>query len=295
MTIAALQRLQSGYICPHMTDFTKDHSLSPDTPGVPQPRSIGAVNWRGLWTLYVKEVRRFLNVATQTVVAPMVTGLLFLTIFTLALGRGNQMIEGFTYASFLAPGLIMMQMIQNSFANTSSSILIAKIQGNIVDVLMPPLNAAELTAGIALGGVTRGLIVGAASTFAMAVFVDLPFADPLAILYFGIMGSLMLSLLGMIGGIWAEKFDHMSAVTNFVIVPFSFLSGTFYSIDRLPDGWSFVAHFNPFFFIIDGFRYGYLGEHDSELLTSMTVVGIIDLLLVLVVWRMFATGYRLKP
>ena len=259
------------------------------------PRSYGAVNWLGLWTLYVKEVQRFLNVATQTMVAPMVTSLLFLAVFTLALGRGGTAIDGFSYAVFLAPGLVMMTIIQNAFANTSSSILIAKVQGNIVDVLMPPLSTTEFLVGYIAGGVTRGLIVGLSAVIGMWIFVPLPLADPLFVLYHAFSASLMLALLGLIGGIWAEKFDHIAAVTNFVIVPFSFLSGTFYSVERLPEGWNLVAHLNPFFYSIDGFRYGFLGRHDGDLTLGLLVTLGVNIGLWLLAYRMVAVGYKLKP
>lgn len=259
------------------------------------PRSYGAVNWLGLWTLYLKEVQRFLNVATQTVVAPMVTSLLFLAVFTLALGRGGTTIDGFTYAEFLAPGLVMMTIIQNAFANTSSSILIAKVQGNIVDVLMPPLSTAEFLVGYVAGGVTRGLLVGISAALGMWVFVPMHLADPLFVLYHAVSASLVLALLGLIGGIWAEKFDHIAAVTNFVIVPLSFLSGTFYSVERLPEGWSLVAHLNPFFYAIDGFRYGFLGRHDGDLTTGLLVGLGVNLGLWILAYRMVSTGYKLKP
>jgi ABC-2 type transport system permease protein len=259
------------------------------------PRDLGVINLRGLWTLYLKEVKRFLSVFTQTILAPMVTSLLFLAIFTLALGRGNVMYGDVPYAAFLAPGLIMMQMLQNSFANCSSSLLISKVQGNIVDILMPPLSPGELTLGLAAGGVTRGLLVGLVTALAMSLFVPVKLEVPWAILFFGFNASLMLTLLGLFGGIWAEKFDHMAAVTNFVIVPLSFLSGTFYSIERLPENWLFVAHLNPFFYLIDGFRYGFLGKNDSDLLVgALTVLGV-NLLLWLLVHRMIKVGYKLKP
>ncbi|MGO1119848.1 ABC transporter permease [Rhodovibrionaceae bacterium A322] len=259
------------------------------------PRDLGRFNLLGLWTLYVKEVRRFLNVFTQTILAPMVTSLLFLAIFTLALGRGNLMFGDISYAAFLAPGLIMMQMLQNSFANCSSSILISKVQGNIVDILMPPLSPAELTLGLAAGGITRGVLVGVVTALVMSVFVQVNLEVPWAILFYGFNACLMLTLLGMFGGIWAEKFDHIAAVTNFVIVPLSFLSGTFYSVERLPENWLFVAHLNPFFYLIDGFRYGFLGQHDSNLLTGALVVVGVNLVLWVLVHRMIKTGYKLKP
>ncbi len=259
------------------------------------PRDLGAVNWRGLWTLYLKEVRRFLNVFTQTLLAPMVTTLLFLAIFALALGGAGREVDGLPYIQFLAPGLIMMTLMQNAFANTSSSIVMAKVQGNIVDVLMPPLSAGELTLGFAAGGVTRGLMVGCAAGAAMSIFVTLPMADPLSVIYHAVNGALMLALLGVIGGIWAEKYDQMAAVTNFVITPFSFLSGTFYSIERLPSDWQFIAHFNPFFYLIDGFRYGFLGRSDGSPLLGYAVVLGVNIALWALAHRMFATGYRLKP
>lgn len=255
---------------------------------------MGAINGRGLWTLYQKEVRRFLNVYTQTLMAPMVTTLLFLAIFTLALGRAVQQAGGVSYAQFLAPGLVMMAMVQNSFANTSSSIVIAKVQGNIVDILMPPLSAWELTLGIAGGGVTRGMLVGLAVCLGMTIFAPVRIHDPVFILFHAFNASLMLALLGMIGGIWAEKFDHIAAVTNFVITPLSFLSGTFYSIERLPENWHFVALMNPFFYMIDGFRYGFIGHADGSLIVGMLVVLLVNVCLWTLTLRMIATGYRLK-
>jgi len=269
-------------------------SLSRRASGQRGPRTMGAVNWRGLWTLYTKEVRRFLNVFTQTLVAPMVTTLLFLAIFALALGGAGRAVEGVPYILFLAPGLIMMTLMQNAFANTSSSIVIAKVQGNIVDVLMPPLSATELALGIVGGGVTRGLMVGCVAALAMSIFVTLNIHDPLTLVYHAVNGALMLALLGLIGGIWAEKFDHMAAITNFVITPFSFLSGTFYSIERLPETWRLVAQFNPFFYLIDGFRYGFIGHADGSLPIGYLTVLSVNLALWAIAHRMFATGYRLK-
>ena len=268
--------------------------MPPKLEQAPRPRSIGRVNWLGLWTLYTKEVRRFLNVFTQTIVSPMVTTLLFLAIFTLALGRAVQQIGGVTFAEFLAPGLIMMAMMQNAFANTSSSIVISKVQGNIVDVLMPPLSPLEFTLGVAGGGVTRGLLVGLAVGLGMWIFVPIRIHDPLFVLYHAVNASLMLALLGLIGGIWSEKFDHIAAVTNFVITPLSFLSGTFYSVERLPEGWHAVALANPFFYMIDGLRYGFIGRADSELWIGALLVAAVNIALWTLAHRMIATGYKLK-
>ncbi len=261
----------------------------------PQPRRLGAVNWLGLWTLYVKEVRRFLKVHFQTIWAPVVTTLMFMAVFSLALGARSQHVGQVGYLEFLAPGLIMMAMMQNAFANTSSSLIIAKVQGNIVDLLMPPLTATELTLAIAAGGVTRGLVVGGVVAVVIAGVVDLGVHSMAALLYFGIAASLMLSLLGMLGGIWADKFDHMAAVTNFIITPLSFLSGTFYSVDRLAEPWRQIAKANPFFHLIDGFRYGFIGHAEGNLMVGAVVVAVVDAGLLWVIYWMIRTGYKLRP
>lgn len=263
-------------------------------PTPPSPRLFGAVNWLGLWTLYVKEVRRFMKVATQTLLAPVVTTLLFLAIFSLALGRSVQTVAGVPFVQFLAPGLIMMAMVQNAFANTSSSLLISKVQGNIVDVLMPPLTPGELMLGFAGGGVTRGILVGLTVGLVMWIFVPVHIHAPFFVLFHAVAACLLLSLLGIAGGIWSDKFDHMAAVTNFVITPLTFLSGTFYSVDRLPGAWHLVAHVNPFFYMIDGFRYGFIGHADGSLAAGLAMLTGINLAMGWGVYRMFATGYKLK-
>jgi ABC-2 type transport system permease protein len=248
----------------------------------------------GLWTLYVKEVRRFGKVATQTIIAPVVTTLLFLAIFALALGGASRQVSGVPFTQFLAPGLVMMAMVQNAFANTSSSIMISKIQGNIVDMLMPPLSPGELTLAFAAGGVTRGLAVGLAVALAMALFVPIEVLHLGFVLFHAVAASLMLSLIGILAGIWAEKFDHMAAITNFVITPFAFLSGTFYSVDRLPDVWRTAAHLNPFFYMIDGFRYGFIGHADAPPALGAAVLTAANILLWILVYAWFRRGYRLK-
>lgn len=260
----------------------------------PVPRTYGVVNWLGFRTLLTKEVRRFLKVYFQTILAPVVTTLLFLAVFALALGRVAAGVHGVPFVDFLAPGLIMMAMVQNAFANTSSSLIIAKVQGNIVDMLMPPLSAAEQTIAVALGGVIRGVVVGLAVGLTMTVFVTVHIHAIFFIVFHAVMGSLMLSLLGMIGGIWADKFDHMAAVTNFIVTPLSFLSGTFYTVDRLPEGFHAFALANPFFYMIDGFRYGFIGHADGSLAVGLAVVGLVDAFLLWLTWRMLATGYKLK-
>src|SRR6516225_6345195 len=256
------------------------------------PRRLGAVNWIGLWTLYLKEVRRFAKVFTQTLVSPLVTTLLFLAIFTLALGRSVQQIGGVSYAEFLFPGLVMMSMVQNAFANTSSSLVIAKIQGNIVDLLMPPLSPLEVALGLTLGGLTRGIAVGLVSILAVSLLLPIHVHDGFFIAFNAIAASLMLSLIGVLAGLWADKFDQMAAVTNFVIQPLSFLSGAFYSTQRLPEFWRWIAHLNPFFYMIDGFRYGFIGHADGSLLAGVAVLTAVDVLLGLLLWRLLAIGFR---
>jgi len=265
---------------------------SPATP--PQPRRYGAVNWIGLGTLIGREVRRFLKVGTQTVMAPAVTTLLLLAVFALALGGSVKQVAGVPFPEFLAPGLIIMSMVQNAFANTSSSLVIAKVQGNIVDSLMPPLNATELMLGFALGGVVRGLAVGIVVALCLLPFVSLRMHAPLFVLFHGLAAALMMSLLGIVGGIWSQKFDHIAAFTNFVVTPLAFLSGTFYTIDRLPEPWHMIALANPFFYMIDGFRYGFLGHTDGGLAVGAGVMLAANLILGMICHRMFATGFRLR-
>jgi ABC-2 type transport system permease protein len=252
-------------------------------------------NWFGVWTLYMREVRRFTKVYTQTMMAPVVTTLLFLAVFTLAIGaRVDTLVGGVPFVEFLAPGLIMMAIAQNAFANTSSSIVVSKIQGNIVDTLMPPFTADELTLAIALGGATRGIVVGCIVAVPMSFFVPIHFHNIGFIVYHGFMASLMLSLLGIVGGIWSVKFDHIAAVTNFVVTPLSFLSGTFYSIQRLPELAQSVAYANPFFYMIDGFRYGFIGSSDADPMLGMAVMAGINTALWLLCRQMFKVGYKLK-
>ncbi|MFY9288128.1 MAG: ABC transporter permease [Alphaproteobacteria bacterium] len=260
----------------------------------PQPRVLGAVNWLGLKTLIGKETGRFIKVYAQTIVAPVITTLLFYLVFSLALGGAERTIGDVPYMAFLAPGLIMMSMTQNAFANTSSSMVISKIQGNIVDVLMPPLSALELMLGFTIGGIVRGIVVGLVSIIALAPLMDIHILHAGYIIYHALMGSMMLALLGLIGGIWSNKFDHLAAVQNFIIMPATFLSGTFYTADRLPQGWQFLCHLNPFFYMIDGFRYGFIGISDGTLGTGLIVLAIINVVLVALAYTMIARGYKLK-
>jgi ABC-2 type transport system permease protein len=257
-------------------------------------RPIGVVNWLGFWTLYAKEVRRFTKVWGQTIFAPMITSLLFLAIFSLALGGAVRTIGGLPFLQFLAPGLVMMSIVQNSFTNTASSIMTAKIQGNIVDVLMPPLSAGELVIGLVGGGITRGLCVGTAVTIAMSFFAPIEIRHLWAVLFFSFSGAMMMSLVGMIAALWAEKFDRMAVITNFVVTPLAFLSGTFYSVEKLPGIWYTLSQIDPFFYMIDGFRYGFIGRSDSPVLTGVIVLLAVNAGLGVLAYQLFSRGYKIK-
>ena len=258
-----------------------------------EARPIGQVNWTGMWTLYLREVRRFFKMLLQAVLAPIVTCLLFLAIFTVAFGDGRG-VAGLDYGTFLAPGLIMMSVIQQSFANCSSSLISAKIVGNIVDTMMAPLGPGELLVAYALSGVTRGLIVALGAGGALALFVDFP---PVAwgwATYFVLMSALTMALAGIVAGLWSEKFDHLSTVTNFVITPLAFLSGTFYSVERLPGMWRELATVNPLFHMIDGFRYALIGWSDSAPWVAALVIAASALVTGGLCYRLLRIGYKLK-
>ena len=257
-------------------------------------RNFKGFNWIGFFTLYLKEVRRFFNVFAQTIIAPGITTLLFYIIFSLSIDRNYLNTENYTFSEFLAPGLICMAIMQNSFANTSSSILISKVQGNIVDVLMPPLSELELTFSYALGGVTRGILVGLSILIMIYFAIDIKFSSLFHIFYFGFFSSLLLSLMGILCGIWSKKFDHMASITNFIILPLTFLSGTFYSIDRLPQFWHFLANWNPFFYMIDGFRYGFIGYSDSNLNFGIIILGVANIFFLFITIYIFKKGYGLR-
>ncbi|HEX8215263.1 MAG TPA: ABC transporter permease [Allosphingosinicella sp.] len=262
-------------------------------PGVPVIKS---VNWGGLKTLYLKEVRRFFKVQLQTIWAPALTTLLFLVIFTVALGRSGRSVMGIPFADFIAPGLIVMGMIQNAFANSSFSLLVGKIQGNIVDYLMPPLSTMELMAGLIGASMTRAILVGLAVWLAMLVYPGVHVTPRVgwAILWFGLLGSMMLAFLGLLTSIWAEKFDHAAAVANFVVAPLSLLSGTFYSIESLSPAFQAISHANPFFYVISGFRYGFLGVADSPVQAGALLLLAINLFLGALCYRLLSIGWKIK-
>ena len=272
-----------------------------DQPGIwvrtaPGEPVLTGVKWGGLKTLYIKEVRRFFKVQMQTVWAPAITTLLYLAIFTVALGRGGRQVMGVHFADFIAPGLIVMAMIQNAFANSSFSLLVGKIQGNIIDYLMPPLSTGELIAGLVGASVTRAILVGIAVWLAMLLWpgVSVAVRRPELVLYFGLMGSLMLAFLGLLTSLWAEKFDHAAAVTNFVVTPLSLLSGTFYSVHQLSPTWQAISHANPFFYVISGFRAGFLGLSDSPLLVGGLALLAINAALWIACYGLLKSGWKIK-
>ncbi len=257
-------------------------------------RRFGAVNWLGLYTLAAREVQRFLSVWTQTLMAPLVTAGLFMVIFSIAIGPRRGDVMGVDFTTFIAPGILMMTVIQNAFANTSSSIVISKVQGNIVDTLMPPLSAGEMVLGYMAGGIGRGVFVALAIALGQFLVLGLVPAHPLWALAFVFLGAAFLSGLGMVAGIFANKFDQMAAITNFVVTPLAFLSGTFYSVQALPPVLNEITHFNPIFYMIDGVRYGMIGVSDGSPWLGLGVGVASTAAISLIAWRMFAKGYRLK-
>lgn len=257
-------------------------------------RRFGRVNWLGLYTLARREVQRFLSVWTQTLLAPLITAALFLTVFALAIGPARGEVMGVPFVQFLAPGILMMTVIQNAFANTSSSIMTAKVQGNIVDTLMPPLAPLELVTGYMAGSIIRGLVVAASILTGMVLVLGASVAHPVWMLVFVIAGSAFLGALGIVAAVFATKYDQMAAISNFIITPLSFLSGTFYSTETLPPLMRTLTHWNPVFYLIDGVRYGMLGRSDASPWLGLAVVGVVTAAVLLVCWSWFRSGYRLK-
>ncbi|MBI4756496.1 MAG: ABC transporter permease [Betaproteobacteria bacterium] len=248
----------------------------------------------GFRTLFYKETLRFWKVGFQTVAAPVLTAMLYLLIFAHVLEGRVQVYEAVSYTGFLVPGLVMMSVLQNAFANSSSSLIQSKVTGNIIFVLLPPLSYREFFAAYVLASVVRGLVVGAGVLVVTLWFVRLPWASPLWILAFAVLGGAILGALGVIAGIWSEKFDQLSAFQNFLIMPLTFLSGVFYSIHSLPQFWQEVSHYNPVFYLIDGFRYGFLGVSDVPPLRSLAVAATcLAVLSAFTLW-MLKRGYKLR-
>nr|WP_087576160.1 ABC transporter permease [Sphingomonas sp. CDS-1] len=254
------------------------------------------VNWAGTRALYRKEVRRFMKVQLQTIWAPAVTTLMFLVIFTLALGGANRQVLGVPFPDFIAPGLMIMGMMNNAFANSSFSLLAGKMQGTLIDYLMPPLSVSELLLALVGAAVTRAVCVGLALWAAMALWpgVHVTPAHPWAILWFGLMGAGLTAFIGVLTSIWAEKFDHAAAITNFVIGPMTLLSGTFYSIDRLAPVFRAISHANPFFYAISGFRYGFVAAADGDVVVGSLVLLGLNIGLGVLCYALLKRGWKLK-
>jgi len=248
----------------------------------------------GFRTLFYKEILRFWKVATQTIAAPVVSAMLYLLIFGHVLDGRVQMLDGVSYTSFLVPGLVMMSVLQNAFANSSSSLIQSKITGNLVFILLPPLSHVEILSAYVVASVVRGLAVGLGVFVITAWFAHLSFVAPLWIIAFALLGAGILGTLGVVAGIWAEKFDQLAAFQNFLITPATFLAGVFYSIKKLPPFWLAVSHFNPFFYMIDGFRYGFFGQSDVSPWTSLAIVAVFFVALAAIAINLLRRGYKLR-
>jgi ABC-2 type transport system permease protein len=263
-------------------------------PMPPEPRHYPGPNWIGLQALYAKEVRRFMKVGMQTVGAPVLTSLLYMLVFAVATTGARPPVHDVPFVAFVAPGLIMMTVMNNAFANSSSSLLGLKMQSLTQDILTPPLSPGELTVGFTAGAVTRGVLVGLVTWICVTPFAHLGAPHPWAILFYGLTACIIMAFMGILAALWAVKFDHLATVTNFVVMPMTFLSGTFYSVERLPEPFRSASRFNPFFYLIDGFRYGFIGRAEQPLALGAGYVLVLAVVLGFVVWRLFTTGYRLK-
>ena len=280
---------------PNRTEVQTPTERSSQIIGVIRPVHIATVNWVGLGTLYKREVQRFMKIAMQSLVAPVITSVLFLMVFSVAFGERASFAGDVDFVTFLVPGLVMMNVLQTAFANTSSSLVVSKVQGNIVDLLVPPLGSGELLFGLAVAGMTRGLLVGVVTALLLIVFGGgaMP-PHPLIAVGFLILGAFAMSFAGIIAGIWANKFDELAAITNFLVQPLTFLSGTFYSVDLLPAPFDVIASLNPVFYTIDGFRFGMIGIADRPIFTGLVCLLAINIALATFCYKGLHSGYRLK-
>ena len=269
-----------------MVEITKKYKIG--------TRRFGLINWVGAWTLYQKEVLRFLNVWAQTLFSPLISSLLFLLVLSLAIGAERGDVLGVSFITFLAPGLISMQVIQQSFSHSSSSFMISKIQGNIVDLLYAPLSAAEVTIAVSLAAVTRSVMIAVISIITFMLLIEIQITNYLTLIAFTFLSSFILGNVGIIAGLWSEKFDNMATVTNFIIVPLSFLSGTFYTIDKLPSFLQTISKFNPFFYMIDGFRYSFIGNSDGSITIGLIYLVILSFVTWFVTYLLYKKGYKIK-
>ena len=269
-----------------MVEITKKYKIG--------TRRFGLINWVGAWTLYQKETLRFLNVWAQTLFSPLISSLLFLLVLSLAIGSERGDVLGVSFIAFLAPGLISMQVIQQSFSHSSSSFMIGKIQGNIVDLLYAPLSAAEVTIAVSLASVTRAVMIAIISIITFMLIIEIQITNYLTLIAFTFLSSFILGNVGIIAGLWSEKFDNMATVTNFVIIPLSFLSGTFYSIERLPGLLKTISEFNPFFYMIDGFRYSFIGKADGSITIGLIYLIILSFITWFITYLLYKKGYKIK-
>lgn len=264
----------------------------------PARRQYGLLNWMGLRTLYMKEVRRFMKILPQTILAPIISNLLFMIVFVLAFAQTRGIGEGTAtdeFVVFLAPGLVMLGILNNASSNSSSSIMTGKLMGSINDVLMTPLSYIELALGYIGGAATRGILVATATAIALSIFFTPLIPVKLwAVLYFGISAAVMLGMVGILSGMWAQKFDQLAVVNQFIILPLSYLSGTFYHIDILPPIFQKISLCNPLFYLIDGFRYGFLGTSDGNVMIGVAMAAIINLVLFALVLTAFKNGWKIK-
>ena len=257
-------------------------------------QKFGFVNWIGFWTLYKKEVLRFLIVVIQTIISPLVTSLLFLLVISLAIGNDRSNVLGFPFITFLAPGLIAMQVIQQAFSHSSSSLLMGKVMGNIVDLIGAPLSAAEVTLAIIFASITRSLMISVISIIVFSLMIEIEIKHYLIFFTYLFLSSFIMGAVGFIAGLWADKFDHMATATNFIIVPLSFLSGTFYSIERLPNFLNLLSKYNPFFHMIDGFRYSFINDMDGSIKFSLIYLIILSILTWFIAYKLYKNGYKIK-
>ena len=252
------------------------------------------INWVGIYSLYVKETLRFLSVFGQTIIGPIITAILFLIVISLAIGNERENVLGVEFISFLAPGLIAMQVISQSFAHSSSSILMGKVMGNIVDLIGAPLSSGEVTFSIIFASITRSIIICFLSIGVFYTFIDISVNNFLILITYLVLSSFILGAAGFIAGLWADKFDHMATVTNFIIVPLSFLSGTFYSVEKLPYILKFLSFYNPFFYMIDGFRYSFIGKADGSINFGILYLSLLSLGTWLIAYYLYKKGYKIK-
>ena len=252
------------------------------------------INWVGTYTLYLKETLRFLTVFGQTIIGPVVTSILFLSVISLALGEDRPNVLGVSFIEFLAPGLIAMQVIQQAFSHSSSSLLMGKMMGTIIDIIGAPLSAAEVTLAVILASVTRALMISVISIIIFSLIIEIEIKNYLIFFIYLFLSGFIMGAAGFIAGLWADKFDHMATATNFIIVPLSFLSGTFYSIERLPSILNILSKYNPFFHMIDGFRYSFINNMDGSIKFSLIYLTILSILTWLIAYKLYKKGYKIK-